>query len=85
MAEVVIHHISHGGTVLTLAVHYHPQQFAGALLLIAVEHLQGEEVVGRRADVCVEYDERHARIGTLLSRWVIFVRTRYLYTCTAGD
>ena len=53
MAEVVIHHISHGGTVLTLAVHYPPQQFAGALLLIAVEHLQGEEVVGRRADVCV--------------------------------
>ena len=33
-----------------------------ALLLIAVQHLQREEVVGRRAEVGVEDDEWHARV-----------------------
>ena len=47
MAKVSIHHIGYGSTVLALAIHYHAKQPAASFLLIAVEHLQGKEVVGR--------------------------------------
>ena len=69
--EVRIHHIGTGGTFLALAVHHHAEQLAASLLLIVIEHLQGEEVVGGRAYVCIEDDQRNARVVLFAGRIVI--------------
>ena len=60
VAEISVHHIGNGGIVLAHAVHHHTQQPAAALLMVTVKHLQGKEVVGRRAQVVVKYDARQA-------------------------
>lgn len=60
--EIRVHHIGTGSAVLALTVHHHADQLTASLLLIVMEHLQREEVVGRGTDVCVEDDQWHARV-----------------------
>ena len=60
MAEICVHHIGHGCAVFAFTVHYYAQQLAAAFFLIAIEQLQGKEVVGGGTYIGVEDDERDA-------------------------
>ena len=62
VTKVRVHHICKYGILFAFAVYHNTQQSAKSLLLVAVEHLQCKQVVGRRTDVGVEYYQRHARI-----------------------
>ena len=61
MAEVGIHHVGKGRIPFALSIHHYAEQAATPLILVAIEHLQGKEVVGRGCNVGVEDDKRHAR------------------------
>ena len=47
IAKICIHHVGKGRIPFALSVNHHAEQAAAPLILIAVEHLQGKEVVGR--------------------------------------
>ena len=64
------------GVLFAFAINYHTQQSATSLLLIAVEHLQCKQVIGRRTDVSGEYYQRYARILLRTIR-IIAVTTRH--------
>ena len=62
IAEVCIHHIGQNGIGLTWTVRHDTEQFAAPFVCIAIEHLHGDEVIGRRADIRVEYHEGHTLV-----------------------
>ncbi len=47
MAEVRIHHVGKGRIPFALSVNHYAEQAATPLVLIVIEHLHGEEVIGR--------------------------------------
>ena len=62
IAEISVHHVSQSTIFLTLSVHHDAKQFAAPLVCIVIKHLQGDEVIGRGADIRIEYHERNALV-----------------------
>lgn len=41
-----VHHVSHSGTILSLAINHDAEQFATAFVCVVIEHAHGNEIVG---------------------------------------
>ena len=62
VTEVIVHHVSQSPIFLTMSVHHDAEQFAAPFVCVVMEHLQGDEVIGRGADIRIEYHERNALV-----------------------
>ena len=76
IAEVCVHHIGQNGIFFTQAIDHDAEQFAAPFVFVAVEHLHGEEVIGRGADIRVEYHEGHSLVLRLFWLYGVVIIVR---------
>ena len=79
MTEIGVHRVCQSGIFLTMTIHDDTDQPAAPFVSIVMEHFQGNEVIGRRADIRVVYHKRHTLVFCLF--WfggvvAIVLRTR---------
>ena len=79
MTEIGVHRVCQSGIFLTMTIHHDADQLAAPFVSIVMEHLQGNKVIGRRADIRVVYHKRHTLVFCLF--WfgrviAIVLRTR---------
>ena len=62
ITEIRVHHVSQSTIFLTMTIHHDTEQFAAPLVCVVIEHLQSDEVIGRRTNIRVEYHEGYTLV-----------------------